>query len=143
MLEAVKTRLEDRVPELQNRIGLAIDFAKLRESRKAPQGGVNCYVMPSGTSGLQASVSSGVFVQDIRRGVSVVTMLRSVDATGRRALGRVDEFLQDIQTALCGWSPAETVGVFELQAERPVGQEVGSLAFITDFRINDQLRIDT
>ncbi|MGH1416897.1 MAG: phage tail terminator protein [Pelagimonas sp.] len=143
MLKAVQTRLESRVPELENRVDLAAEFARLRESGRGPVGGVACFVLPSGTTGLQARASSGLFVQDIRLGVSVVTMLQSTDATGQRALDRIDEFLKEIQRALCGWAPTDTVGVFELASERPVPQERGTLAFLTDFRINDQLRIPT
>ncbi len=143
MLKAVQTRLQTRVPELANRVDLAAEFARLRESGRGPVGGVACFVLPSGTTGLQATASAGLFVQDIRLGVSVVTMLQSTDANGKRALGRIDAFLSDIRTAICGWAPSETVGVFELASERPVPQERGTLAFLTDFRINDQLRITT
>lgn len=102
-----------------------------------------CFVLPSGTTGLQASAAAGLFVPDIRLGVFAVTMLQSTDATGRRALSRIGGFLKDIREAICGWTPSETVGVFELASERPVPQERGTLAFLTDFRINDQLRITT
>ncbi|PYG27843.1 hypothetical protein [Pelagimonas varians] len=59
-----------------------------------------CFVLPSGTTGLQASAAAGLFVPDIRLGVFAMTMLQSTDATGRRALGRVDGFLKDIREAL-------------------------------------------
>ncbi|WP_425099137.1 phage tail terminator protein [Tropicibacter sp. S64] len=144
MLEAVKTRLETQVPELFGRVGLALDFARLRESGAAPTAGVTCFVLPSGVSGLPVeTMGTGLFIQNIRQGVSVVTMLQSTDATGQRALGRIDGFLGDIRTAICGWSHGDTVGLFELQAERPIPGERGVLAFISDFRINDQLRITT
>jgi len=141
MLAEVKTRLEAEVPALYGRVALAEDFTRLRASGRHPTGGVNAFVLPSGRAGLDAAASAGRFVQNIRVGVSVVTMLQSTDALGRGALTRVDAFLDDITAALCGWAPGDTVGVFELQSERPIPGDRGLLSFITDFRIADQLRI--
>lgn len=141
MLAAVRDRLDAQVPELSGRVRLAEDFAKLRANGQAPTGGVAAFVLPSGRTGLQASASSGAFVQGVRIGVSIVTMIQSGNAAGDRALARIDELLSDISHALCGWAPGDTVGVFELQSERPVPGERGLLSFLTDFRITDQLRV--
>jgi hypothetical protein len=73
-----------------------------------------------------------------------VTVVQSTDTTGERALGRIDDFLLDITRAIAGWTYAETTtGVFELVQERPLQTQRGLLGFMTDFRIDDRLRIDT
>lgn len=142
MLAAVKARLEAQVPELADRVGLAADFAAALRSGAAPRGGINAYVLPGTTLGTPAQVAGpGLFVQEVRRGVTVATVLQSTDARGIRALERIDEFLADIQAALCGWAPGDQVGVFELVAERYAPAQQGLLAYVTEFRITDQLRI--
>lgn len=141
MLAAVQTRLQAQVPALNGRTFLAEDFLRIRASGQQPSGGVTAFVLPSGRTGLAAQASAGSFVQEVRVGVSVVTMIQSTDATGSRALTAIDTFLTDITTALCGWAPGDTVGVFELQSERPIPGDRGLMSFLTDFRITDQIRI--
>lgn len=144
MLAEVQTRLEAQIPELADRVGLARDFASVLASGTAPRGGVNVYVLPGTTLGTPVEVTaSGMFIQSVRRGVSIASVLQSNDARGQRALDRIDAFLTDIQTALCGWAPGNEVGVFELVAERPAPGQRGLFAYVTEFRINDQLRITT
>lgn len=144
MLADIKTRLEARVVELDGRVGLAADFAAALKSGRAPRGGVNVYVLPGTTQGLPVEVTgAGMFVQMVRRGVTVASLLQSTDPRGIRALETIDAFLTDIQQAICGWAPGDEVGVFELVAERQAPAQNGLFAYITDFRITDQLRITT
>ncbi|OWV43186.1 phage tail terminator protein [Mameliella alba] len=144
MLAEVKARLEAQVPELDGRVGLAAEFTAILKDGRVPSGGVNAYVLPGTTTGVPTqTMGAGLFVQPVRRGVSIATFVQSTDARGQRALGRLDDFLADIQTAICGWAPGDEVGVFELSAERPAPSQRGLMAFVTEFRINDQLRITT
>lgn len=145
MLSEVKQRLEDQVPELTGRVGRALDFQKVLASGRAPSGGVNVWVLPGTTQGQPVEViGAGLFVQPVRRGVSVVTMIQSAEDTGARALDRIDDFIMDITRAIAGWTHDDTTtGVFELVQERPLQAPKGLMAFMTEFRINDQLRIPT
>ncbi|WP_300535641.1 hypothetical protein [uncultured Mameliella sp.] len=144
MLADIKTRLEARVVELDGRVGLASDFASVLRGGTAPRGGVNAYILPGTTTGLPAAtLGAGLFIQPVRRGVSIATFLQSTDPRGQRALDRLDDFLADIQQAICGWAPGDEVGVFELAVERPAPTQNGLMAFVTEFRITDQLRITT
>lgn len=144
MLPAVKTRLEEQVPELAGRVGLAVDFQRLLSTGKAPSGGLNAWVLPGTVQGRPGDSATGVFTQPLIRSASVVTMLQSTDPSGARALERLDDFLMDVARAIAGWTPDETTpGVFELAQERPLQAPRGLMGFMTDFRINDRLRIDT
>lgn len=144
MLAEVKTRLEAQVAALSDRVGLASDFAAALRSGRAPRGGVNVYVLPGTTLGVPAQVTGpGLFVQEVRRGVSVASILQSTDPRGLRALEEIDAFLASIQAALCGWAPGTETGVFELVSERQAPAQDGLFAYVTEFRIADQLRIST
>ncbi|MEQ5870244.1 hypothetical protein J4E08_10075 [Sagittula sp. NFXS13] len=140
LIDAVKTRLEARIPELAGEVGTAVDFTSLSRSGQALRGGVNVFVLPAGSKGLQATAGTGYFVQGVRRAVSIVSMLQSTDPKGRRALERLDGWLDDITQAVCGWAPDEVPGVFELLSERPVQAPAGVMAFMTDLQITDRLR---
>jgi hypothetical protein len=146
MLAEVGARLEARVPEFAGRVRSARDFAHVQASGAAPSGGVTVYVLPSVTQGIPTTASGlavGLFRQAITRGVAVVTILQSTDPLGSRALDRIEGVLEDLHAALCGWAPEETTGVFELSREQMAPSQKGLLAYVTEFRIADQLRIST
>lgn len=144
MLAEVEARLEATVPEFAGRVQTALDFAKVQASGVAPSGGVTVYVLPASTQGIATSasgLSAGLFRQAITRGVAVVTVLQSTDPLGARALDRIEGVLEDLKAAICGWAPEETTGVFELGREQMAPTQKGLLAYVTEFRIADQLRI--
>lgn len=143
MLEAVADRLEARVPELTGRTRRAADYARIAASGAAPSGGVNAFVLPATTSGAPSDAVTGLYRQPIVKGVAVVLFLQSVDGTGANALDRLEDLLDGIVAAICGWAPGDQVGVFELARQQMAPSQKGLLAYITEFRIADQLRITT
>lgn len=144
MLAEVKQRLQDRIPELTGRIGLALDFQKVLSSGRMPTGGVNVWVLPGTVQGRGVSSITGSYSQPLLRGVSVVTMIQSSESTGARALDRIDDFLLDIARAIAGWTHDDnTTGLFEFVQERPLKAPAGLMAFMTDFRIMDHLEVST
>lgn len=143
MLNAVETRLEARVTDLAGRVRPAADFARLMASGAQPSGGVNAYVLPSSMRGGRASAMTGTFSQEVIKGVSVVLFLASVDGQGAAALARIDSLLTEIIDALCGWAPADEVGVFTLGQSRFAPSSSGLMSWVIEFQIMDHLRIDT
>lgn len=137
--EAIKARIEARVPELEGRVDFALEFVKVMDSKKPVSRGAQAFVLPAGTVGGKANAMVGEFSQSIRRGISIVTMLMATDQ-GARAMARLPAFLDDIKSAICGWSPAGTVGVFVLGNEQILRATDGVLAFLTEFHVNDELR---
>ncbi|WP_425072586.1 phage tail terminator protein [Sagittula sp. S175] len=139
MLDEVKARLEQRVPECGT-IKTAVDWSSLMRSGTQPVGGVNTFLLPGDVVGGAAEAATGAFTQAIRDGVQVVTMLQSTDARGTRALERIEDHLKDLREAVAGWAPGDTVGVFTFVRQRFVPDTRGVLSVITEFAIDDQLR---
>jgi hypothetical protein len=145
LVAPVQQRLEDRVEELAGRLGSASDLVALLDSNVAPTAGVSGYLVPAGTTGVPTRASgaiAGRFTQEVRHGVTLVVFLRNVDRHGKRALAELDSFAAAIREAVCGWAPAGTVGVFELQRDGVLQtRHKGVLAYQFQFVISDQLRI--
>lgn len=143
MLDAFRERLQIQVPELKGRVETASEFVALQKAGARPSGDVAAFVLPSGLTGGTSQILTGVFRQEVRRGVSLVLMFQSTGALGRQILKRLDGFGDEVFLAICGWTPDDTTGVFELQSARIVPSENGLLSYLIDFRINDQLRVDS
>ncbi|WP_299370428.1 hypothetical protein [uncultured Tateyamaria sp.] len=140
MLQACRDRLEDQLPQADGRTGLLADFQRLRSGVSTMSGGVEFFVLPQGVSGQPANLATGFFRQPVTRQIAVVTLVRANDGTGEKALEGIEETLDAIHAAFCGWAPDDELGVFELAQERPFDNGTGFVAFMTTFRINDQLR---
>ncbi|MCT4554632.1 MAG: hypothetical protein N4A53_08095 [Pelagimonas sp.] len=143
MFDQVSERLEARVPELAGRVKGALDFVEALSKGTQSIGGVTCYVIPGGLSALQAQNAVGPFTQPIRRNLTLVLMLTSGDQNGVAALKRLNTgLLDDVLQSVMGWAPDDMVGVFSLMGGRVVPDTTGFLAYLIDFQIEDQLRVD-
>jgi len=141
MLDVVKTRLGALVPDLAGRIDGAAEFTALMESMVLPSGGVRAYLLPMGIEAGPGEALAGMFSQPVTRRLGVLLFTRSSDAAGKRALDRLDVFVEAILAALAGWAPGDEVGVFELARARIIPAGAGLLGYQIEFTIADQLRI--
>ncbi len=140
-IDAVTERLETRVVELRYRVQPASEFARLQQSGAAPTAGLAAFVLPAGIQGRDAPTATGLFTQNIRRAISVVLLVQSTDAAGRRALDGLEDLVFKVIEAIAGWAPAETIGPFQLSSARIVPTSRGMIGYLIDFFIPDQLRI--
>ncbi|NIZ12904.1 hypothetical protein [Phaeobacter sp. HF9A] len=140
MLEAIKDRLEGRVPAFDGRIETAVDLTRLLKDRGIPQTST-AFVVPLGLQGQRANDATGMFSQGYSETIGVLLVARSHDQTGARALKTLRPTIQQVLEALAGWSPGSDFGVFELRRGDLAGVSGGALLYMIEFSINDQLRI--
>ncbi len=69
--------------------------------------------------------------------------VRGHDATGARALERIDDLIEAIVAAVAGWSPEAGGWAFNLRRVRLVSSAGGAFVYELTFAIADQLRIAT
>lgn len=141
MIDAVIARLEAEVPTLAGRTQGAVQFVELMRTGNLPQVTPAAHVLPLGLTGGQPNAVAGAFVQPLDRAISVMLTLRSYDARGEKALDPLETLINAIVTAICGWTPEPTVGVYRLTRAALVTMTAGTLVYQIDFAIADQLRI--
>lgn len=143
-IDAVRARIELRVPELAGRLLNAADYANLVERNQLPQVTPAGYVLPGGLRGGAADAATGMFRQALAVMVIVVLVVRVAgDPLAGRAIDEVTPLVEDTIAAVVGWEPGDAIGVFELSQAELVGAKDGALVFQIDFALNDQLRITT
>ncbi|MEM9968489.1 MAG: hypothetical protein AAF755_10345 [Pseudomonadota bacterium] len=142
MLDTVKERIEDYVPELRHRVEGGASFAALMQSGHRPQSPVQAYVLYAGVAARGTPpLGAGYFAQNIRESINVVLMVNSSAPEAQRALDLLRPINDAILQALCGWAPGDEVGVFELVRAEVVSFQKSLLIWNIDLAINDQLRI--
>ncbi|MGV8987649.1 MAG: phage tail terminator protein [Cypionkella sp.] len=132
------SRLKDRVPDLGGRVQGAADLLRLMSSGADPQITPVAFVVPSGISGGAHSGMIGAYVQPIERLFSVVLTLRT-DASGLRALERVDALIDAIIAALAGWDIGLT-SLFVFKRCQPIRSASGSLSYEISFAVTDRIK---
>lgn len=143
MIADVISRLTDQVAALSGRVEGAAQFADLMRRNALPQVTPAAHVLPLGLQGGSAEAATGIFTQMTDKSVGIVLTIRSHDRTGAKALATVEELIDSVVTAIAGWTPGSTVGVFRLMRGQLVNMSAGTLVYQLDFAISDQLRIVT
>jgi len=139
----VTARIEDAIPELNHRIGGAVELSEvLKKNGAFPQAPVSAYVVPGGIQGGDDQSVIGAYQQQVLRLVTVVVAFRGLKKTAARSLTEVEPVLDALVSAIVGWTPdEETLGVFVLRGQVPVSFAGDAVVYQTDFAISDQLRI--
>ncbi len=143
MLKAVETRLNQAIPQLSGRMGTAAQLADLMARNALPQQTPAAYVLPLGFRGGRPTAVAGAYVQPLEEVVGIVMTIRGHDRTGERALQDLRGLLVEIMTAIAGWQPAGSPGVFVFQRGQVVSMAAGAVTYQLDFSISTQLRIAT
>ena len=146
--EAVRDRIEAKIPDLAGRIKFAAEWAKVIETGQMPQSDFAGFVLPGLLSAGNANASAGAFTQALQETVLVVLCRRVTDdPTGGKAIDAIRPFAAAAIRAIAGWEPpvaegeSSPVGVFEFAQGELVGAVDGTLVLELHFRLNDQLRI--
>jgi hypothetical protein len=141
LADDVIQRLKELVPQLATRVEGAAHLAQLMAANQLPQHSPAANVIASGLSGGAPDAAAGLFRQPFDETVTVYLTFRNVQGAGGNALDLFDEVKWAVIKALCGWAPADTVGVFRLVRGQVVSMTTGTLLYQIDFAIGDQLRI--
>jgi hypothetical protein len=141
-VDAVRERIEARVPDLVGYMGTAGEFAALVEENQLPQRSPQGFVLPGRLTGGAADASNAIFRQEIHEIVGVVlTVTVHGDALGTAGVDEITPLLRDVINAVCGWGPDDAPGVFVLSSGELVGTKAGTIVYHLDFSLQDQLRI--
>lgn len=141
-VEAVKGRVGG-VAALTGRVEGAAELAALVREGALPQTMPAAFVIPLGLQGGRADAATGLFRQSYVEVAAVVLFVAAAgDATGALALPELGELIDDVVPRICGWAPANAVGVFELRRGALVALNAGAVIYQLEFGLNNQLRID-
>lgn len=139
LVDALKTRLRDAVPELRSVEGAA-NMAALMQSNGLPQQTPAAHVVTLGMQGGDEEAAAGAFIQSYQEVLGVIVTWRTVVNTDR-AVSDVEDLIRTIVRAVAGWEPAGAMAPFKLLRGQLVTMAKGTLVYQLDFAIADQLRI--
>ncbi|MCC7097271.1 MAG: hypothetical protein IT472_08840 [Thermomonas sp.] len=140
--EAIRARIEARVPALAGRLESAAEFGQLVENNRLPQHTPAGFVLPGALVGGIANAAAGLFTQSVAETAIVVLVVRQVrDALGGAAVAEAAPIVVDVIKAVAGWGPDDAPGVFTLGRAELVGSQDQALVYQIDFTLDDQLRI--
>lgn len=140
-LQAIIDRLKARVPDLGNRVEDVGALAALTAAGGVPGATPIAHVVPGGIAGGKHLAQTGSYVQGIERMFSVILTLRTQDPTGKRALPRLAELIDEIIAALAGWDIGGLLGVVQFRRSTLIGADRGAFSYDVQFSVTDQLRI--
>lgn len=139
----LSARIEDRVSVLAGRCHTALDLAELIKRKALPQASPSVFILPLGLIPRgSGEASTGVFTQMVDETFGVLIFVRSSgDVTGAKAQPLIDELIDDLIGAICGWGPQEAVGVFHLRRGQLHSASAGAVFYQLDFGLQQQVRI--
>lgn len=140
-LQAIIDRLKARVPDLGNRVEDVGALAALTASGGVPGVTPIAHVVPGGIAGGKHVAQTGSYVQAVDRQFSVVLTLRTQDPSGKRAMSRLAELIDEIIAALAGWDIGALLGVVQFRRSTLIGADRGAFSYDIQFSVTDQLRI--
>lgn len=139
---SLAARVEERVEALAKRVQGAAELAALLAANQIPQVTPAGFALPGALRPGNADAAAGIFRQGVTETVLFVLVTRNAgDATGARSLPEISQLINQIVAAVCGWGPAEAIGVFQLAGGRLAGVRAGAVFYELHFSIDDQLRI--
>ena len=141
MTPAIIDHLKSAVPGLGNRVYGAAALAALMAKEAVPNVTPCAHVIPTGIAGKpNPNAMAGAIIQGIDRGFAVILSLKAHDQNGEQVLDEVSTFIDQIALALVGWTPGNTVGVFQMRRAVLASFAHGVAIYEIDFVIQDQLR---
>lgn len=140
MLDAVETRLSALVPDLAGRIDHLLSLERILKRGGLPET-TTAFLIPLGLTGGKVEYATGEIHQDTVETLGVLLALRSHDRTGEAAIARLRDLRTQVVEALLGWSPGSEFGEFTLRRASLGPVAAGSVLYLLEFSINDQLRI--
>jgi len=142
MIDAIISRLGERVDALKGRIRGGADFARLMASKSFQDASGATYVLPLALRGGQADAATGAFRQQLDRIVGVVLIVPSTDPLGTGARDALEARIEAVTAALAGWRPPGAIGPLRIVQGRMINVGAGLLVYQLDFAVQSQLRIN-
>jgi hypothetical protein len=145
LTDEVRVRLTAQISALGVRVHEAADLAELLRQKALPQANAAAYVLPLGLRPRgEGDASVNAFTQMVDEIVGVVLAVRSAgEASGAKALVKLDTLIDAVIAALSGWAPGAEVGVFHLSRGFIYPMGAGTVFYQLDFSIQKQVRILT
>ena len=140
LVDQVIARLKTAAPHLRTVDGAA-SLAALMQSNALPQAEVGAHVITLGLQGGAADAVTGAFTQMLDELIGVVITFRTHDRVGAADQTDVAGLIRDTITALIGWSPNDEIGVFRFVRGGLTAFNKGTIVYLLEFSITDQLRI--
>ncbi|MEL6587601.1 MAG: hypothetical protein AAFY65_13090 [Pseudomonadota bacterium] len=134
-------RLVDRAGLLHGRVEGAAQFAHMMAQNRLPQVTPAANVLPLGMTGGQPDAGAGMFTQMVDETVAVILTTRTGDPVKERGRQLLDDLIDEVVLALCGWAPNDEVGVMVFVRSQLVAVKAGAVVYQIDFKLSDQLRI--
>lgn len=139
--DQVIARLQQMAPHLRTVEGAA-SLAALMQTNALPQAEVGAHVITLGLQG-GANAMTGAFTQMIDERIGVVITFRTYTQTGGRDQASVGALIRQTIEALAGWCPNDEIGTFVFRRGAPMAFNKGTIVYLLEFSITDQLRIIT
>ena len=139
--DLVIARLKEMAPHLRTVEGAA-SLAALMQTNALPQAEVGAHVITLGLQG-GANAMTGAFTQMIDERIGVVITFRTYTQTGGRDQASVGALIRQTIAALAGWCPNDEIGTFVFRRGAPTAFTKGTIVYLLEFSITDQLRIIT
>ena len=139
--DLVIARLKEMAPHLRTVEGAA-SLAALMQTNALPQAEVGAHVITLGLQG-GANAMTGAFTQMIDERIGVVITFRTYTQTGGRDQASVGALIRQTIEALAGWCPNDEIGTFVFRRGAPMAFNKGTIVYLLEFSITDQLRIIT
>ena len=157
LIDAVIARIEQAIPQLDNRVKGGLDLAEMMRRKALPNYTPAAFVVDNGISGRAAQAAASMFLQDAEETVSVVLILRTAgDVTGARGQPTLTRLKWQVILALAGFAPEleavtdgdeelvgeiDPVGVLVLRRGRVNSLEAGTVYYQLDFALQQQVRV--
>lgn len=140
--DLVIARLQTAAPRLRTIEGAA-SLAALMQTNGLPQAEVGAHVISLGMQGGEAQAMAGAYTQMVDETIGVVISFRTWSQTGGRDQATVGDIIREVMVALAGWSPGDEIGTFVFRRHAPTSFIKGTIVYLLEFSITDQLRIIT
>lgn len=142
MLEAVKARLQSKLPHLAGRIEGAASLAQVVEARSLPSAPIVVYAVPLALTGRRPDIAAGLFRQPVDEVLSLVLVMGVRSRTADGSLAEIRDTIFALIDALGGWAPDDqTSGVFALARAQLRSLTGGRIIYQIDFSLTNHLRI--
>lgn len=141
IVQPVIDRLKAEVATFSGRVRGGTDYLAVIQNRSLPDAPVFAYVLYGGIAqNGTPNLGRNSYIHGVNRGVKVAVVIRTTDPTGAKAVDELEEIVEDVLQALCGWRPGSEAGVFQMTGASVGGVNNGLLILQIDFTIMDQLR---
>lgn len=141
-VEELITRLIAEIADFQGRVEGAAALAALVKVGRAPNRTPSAYVLPLGLVARPTDTGAGLHRQSYTETFGIVIVLTVAnDATGAKALPKINVLRDAVIQALAGWQPANAFDSLSLSRASLKSMAKGTITYQVDFTTTDYLRI--